>query len=71
MKLVRSRTRTLLTEEHLEGCIRIETTEIKPYIERLLEAKAVLYISVMTDFIIIISNFKVWANWFVPPPGFF
>jgi hypothetical protein len=29
MKNVKSRTRTRLTEEHLEGCMRIATTEIK------------------------------------------
>jgi hypothetical protein len=37
MKNVKSRTRTRLTDEHLEGCMRIATTEIKRDIERLLK----------------------------------
>jgi hypothetical protein len=39
MKNVKSRTRTRLADEHLEGCMRIATTEIKPDIERLLKQK--------------------------------
>jgi hypothetical protein len=39
MKNVRSRTKTRLTDEHLGGCMRIATTEIKPDFERLLKLK--------------------------------
>jgi hypothetical protein len=39
MKSVISRTRTRLTDGHLEGCMLIVTTEIKPDIERLLNQK--------------------------------
>jgi hypothetical protein len=35
MKNGKSRTRTRLTDEHLEGCMRIATTEIRHYIEGL------------------------------------
>jgi hypothetical protein len=35
MKADKSRTRTRLTDEHLEGCMRIGTTEIKPHFHRL------------------------------------
>jgi hypothetical protein len=33
---VKSRTRTRLTDEHLEGCMRVATAGIEPGIERLL-----------------------------------
>jgi hypothetical protein len=33
MKNVKSRTTTFLTDEHLEGCMRIATTEIEIDIE--------------------------------------
>jgi hypothetical protein len=36
MKNVRSRSRTRFTDEHLEGRMRIATTEIKHHIEGLL-----------------------------------
>jgi hypothetical protein len=39
MKNVKSRTRTRLTEEYLEGCMRIATSEIEYDIERLLKQK--------------------------------
>jgi hypothetical protein len=39
MKNIKSETRTRLTDEHLEGCVRIVTTEIKPDIEGLLKQK--------------------------------
>jgi hypothetical protein len=38
-KSVISGTRTRRTGKHLEGCMRIATTEIKPVIERLLKQK--------------------------------
>jgi hypothetical protein len=52
MKNVKSRTRTRLTDEHLEECTRIATTEIKAHLESLnKQAKAVINISLMTDFV--------------------
>jgi hypothetical protein len=39
MKNVKSRARTRLADEHLEGCMRIATTEIKPDTETLLKQK--------------------------------
>jgi hypothetical protein len=39
MKNVKSRTRIGLTDEHLEGCMRIAITEIKLDSERLLKEK--------------------------------
>jgi hypothetical protein len=41
---------TRLTDEHLEGCMLIATTEIKPDIKSLIKQKAVSYISLMTNF---------------------
>jgi hypothetical protein len=50
MKNVRSRSRTRLTDEHLEGCVRIATTEIKQskYIN---QAKAGSNVLLMADFV--------------------
>jgi hypothetical protein len=39
LKNVKLRIRTRLTDEHLEGCMRIATTEIKPNIKKLLTQK--------------------------------
>jgi hypothetical protein len=39
IKNVQLRTRTRLTDEHLEGCVRIAATEIKPDTEMLLKQK--------------------------------
>jgi hypothetical protein len=39
MKNVKSRTMTHLTDEHLEGCMRIATAEVKPDIERTFKQK--------------------------------
>jgi hypothetical protein len=47
MKNVKSKTRTRLTDEHLEGCVRMATTEIKTDIQ----AEAVSNISLMNNFV--------------------
>jgi hypothetical protein len=41
MKNVRSRTRTRLTDKHLDGCMRIATREIETILERLLKQKRI------------------------------
>jgi hypothetical protein len=42
MENVKSRAKTRFTDEHLDGCVRIATTEIKPDIERLLKQRIMM-----------------------------
>jgi hypothetical protein len=48
IKNVKSKTRTRLTDQHLQGCMRIATTEIKPDTEKLIKQKH--------------QEFKYWFN---------
>jgi hypothetical protein len=51
MKNAKSRTKMCLTDELLEGCMRIATTDIKRDTERLFKQKTVSDISLMTDYV--------------------
>jgi hypothetical protein len=52
MKVVESRTRIHLTDDHLEECMRIVTTEIKLDIDNYSSKNSVIaYISLMTEFV--------------------
>jgi hypothetical protein len=59
MNNVKSRTRTRLTDEHLEGCMRIAMTQIKPDTDRLIKQKQCLNISLMADFVL--KKINTWT----------
>jgi hypothetical protein len=50
MKNVRSRTRTRLTDEHLDGCMRIATTEIKRILKDYCRKSSAKYLT-MIEFV--------------------